>query len=76
MHLAPLAALFIAARMPQLEPAAAQADAQIHISVTDAHVRCSHGLLHVVVANVLDWRRDGAYCPTAAPSSFRGLIRI
>jgi len=34
------------------------------------------GLLHVVVANVPDWRRDGAYCPTAARCSFHGLIRI
>jgi signal transduction histidine kinase len=43
----------VAEVLEQIEPSAAQADAEIHSSVVDAQVRCPPGLLQVVVANVL-----------------------
>jgi len=52
-HVTASIAQVLAEVLEQLEPEAAQADAQIHTSITDAQVRCSPGLLHVVVANVL-----------------------
>jgi signal transduction histidine kinase len=43
----------VAEVLEQLEPDAAQADADIRSSVVDAQVRCPPGLLQVVVANVV-----------------------